>query len=140
MKFKRSKKYDLSINITPLVDVIFLLLIFFIVTAVLEGNYLIEIDLPRGIANASEMPLEDIEIVVSRDGRYFVNGVPILNNSETILQRELRQASNGNISLPVILYADGEVPHRTVMSIMGIVENMGFTKLQLAVQSKEEFQ
>ncbi len=140
MKFKRSKKYDLSINITPLVDVIFLLLIFFIVTAVLEGNYLIEIDLPRGIANASEMPLEDIEIVVSRDGRYFLNGVPILNNSETILQRELRQASNGNVGLPVILYADGEVPHRTVMSIMSIVENTGFTKLQLAVQSKEEFQ
>ena len=140
MKFKRPKKYDLSINITPLVDVIFLLLIFFVVTAVLENNYLIEIDLPRGIADASQMPLEDIEVVVSHDGRYFVNGVPILNNSETRLQRELQQVSNGNISLPVILYADGEVPHRTVMGIMSIVENTGFTKLQLAVQSKEKFQ
>ena len=117
MKFKRPKKYDLSINI-----------------------YLIEIDLPRGIADASQMPLEDIEVAVSHDGRYFVNGVPILNNSETSLQRELQQVSNGNISLPVILYADGEVPHRTVMGVMSIVENTGFTKLQLAVQSKEKFQ
>ena len=139
MKFKRSKEYDLSINITPLVDIVFLLLIFFIITAVLERNYLIEVDLPRGIIPASEPSEGGIEVVVSRIGEYFVNGESVLNHSETELKNKLLQVSEGDTSFPVILYADGEVSHRVVVNVMSIIKDAGFTKLKLAFQSTEEF-
>lgn len=139
MKFKRSKEYDLSINITPLVDIVFLLLIFFIITAVLERNYLIEVDLPRGIIPASEPSEGGIEVIVSRIGEYFVNGESVLNHSETELKNKLLQVSEGDTSFPVILYADGEVSHRVVVNVMSIIKDAGFTKLKLAFQSAEEF-
>ncbi len=138
MKFKRSKEYDLSINITPLVDIVFLLLIFFIITAVLERNYLIEVDLPRGIIPASEPSEGGIEVIVSRIGEYFVNGESVLNHSETELKNKLLQVSEGDTSFPVILYADGEVSHRVVVNVMSIINDTGFTKLKLAFQSTEE--
>ena len=138
MKFKRSKEYDLSINITPLVDIVFLLLIFFIITAVLERNYLIEVDLPIGIIPASEPSEGGIEVVVSRIGEYFVNGESVLNHSETELKNKLLQVSEGDTSFPVILYADGEVSHRVVVNVMSIINDTGFTKLKLAFQSTEE--
>lgn len=138
MKFKRSKAYDLSINITPLVDIVFLLLIFFIITAVLERNYLIEVDLPRGIIPASEPSERGIEVIVSRIGEYFVNGESVLNHSETELKNKLLQVSEGDTSFPVILYADGEVSHRVVVNVMSIINDTGFTKLELAFQSTEE--
>jgi len=139
LKFKRSKEYDLSINITPLVDIVFLLLIFFIITAVLERNYLIEVDLPRGIIPASEPSEGGIEVIVSRIGEYFVNGESVLNHSETELKNKLLQVSEGDTSFPVILYADGEVSHRVVVNVMSIINDTGFTKLKLAFQSTEEF-
>ena len=138
MKFKRSKEYDLSINITPLVDIVFLLLIFFIITAVLERNYLIEVDLPRGIISASEPSERGIEVIISRIGEYFVNGESVLNHSETELKNKLLQVSEGDTSFPVILYADGEVSHRVVVNVMSIINDTGFTKLKLAFQSTEE--
>tara|TARA_B100001029_G_scaffold176528_1_gene179580 strand:+ start:957 stop:1379 length:423 start_codon:yes stop_codon:yes gene_type:complete len=138
LKFKRSKEYDLSINITPLVDIVFLLLIFFIITAVLERNYLIEVDLPRGIIPASEPSEGGIEVIVSRIGEYFVNGESVLNHSETELKNKLLQVSEGDTSFPVILYADGEVSHRVVVNVMSIINDTGFTKLKLAFQSTEE--
>ena len=140
MKFQRSKKYDVSINITPLVDVVFLLLIFFVVTAVLENNYLLKVDLPRGVVDVSESELRGIEVVVSRDGDYFVNGAPILNYNEIEFESQLMQVSGGNTSLPITLSADGEVSHQKVVRVISVIKNTGFEKLQLAVKSTEESQ
>ena len=134
LKFKRPKKYDLSINITPLVDVVFLLLIFFIVTAVLERNSLIEVDLAKVAADTTESELAGIEVVVSADGEYFVNGVPIVENDEVNLENQLQRLSGRDTSLPVTLYVDGEVPHRIVVNVMSTVQKAGFAKLQLAGQ------
>ena len=134
MKFKRPKKYDLSINITPLVDVVFLLLIFFIVTADLERNSLMEIDLAKISADTLESKLAGIEVVVSADGEYFVNGVPIVENGEVNFEDQLKRVSGRDTSLPITLYVDGEVPHRIVMNVMSTVQEAGFAKLQLAGQ------
>ena len=134
MKFKRPKKYDLSINITPLVDVVFLLLIFFIVTAALERNSLIEVDLAKIAADTLDSELAGIEVVVSADGKYFVNGVSIEETGEITLEDQLKRVSGSDTSLPVTLYVDGEVSHRIVLSVMSSVQEAGFSKLQLAGQ------
>ena len=136
MKFKRPKKYDLAINITPLVDVVFLLLIFFVITPILENNNRIEIKLPKAAANEVESSFQFIEVAITKDEEVFVNGLLMLSSNPIILERELKNLSRGNMSLPIILHADGEVSHQSVVNIMSVIKNVGFEGVQLAIQPK----
>ena len=139
MKFKRPNKYDLVINITPLVDVVFLLLIFFVITPILENNNRIEIKLPQAVVNEVEPSFQAIEVTITKDGEVFVNGFPMLTSNPIILERELEILSRGDRRLPVILHADGEVSHQSVVNIMSVIKNMGFEGLQLAIQPTTSF-
>ena len=136
MKFKRPNKYDLNINTTPLVDVVFLLLIFFVITPILENGNRIEINLPKATVEQVESSFQAVEVVIERDGGVFVNGLPILNSNPMVLKKELESLSGGDMSLPVVLYADGEVSHQSVVNIMSIIKNIGFEVLQLAIESE----
>jgi biopolymer transport protein ExbD len=136
LKFKRPNKYDLIINTAPLVDVVFLLLIFFIITPILENSNRIEINLPKATVEQVESSFQAIEIAIEREGRVFVNGLPISNSNPMILKKELESLSGGDMSLPVVLYADGEVSHQSVVNIMSIIKNIGFEGLQLAIESE----
>ena len=136
MKFKRPNKNDLIINTTPLVDVVFLLLIFFVITPILENGNRIEINLPNAAVEQAESSFQAVEVAIERDGGVFVNGLPILNSNPRILKKELESLSGGDMSMPVVLYADGEVSHQTVVNIMSIIKNIGFEGLQLAIESE----
>ena len=136
MKFKRPNKNDLIINTTPLVDVVFLLLIFFVITPILENSNRIEINLPKATVEQVESSSQAVEVAIERDGGVFVNGLPILNSNPRILKKELESLSGGDMSMPVVLYADGEVSHQTVVNIMSIIKNIGFEGLQLAIESE----
>jgi len=139
LKFKRPNKYDLVINITPLVDVVFLLLIFFVITPILENNNRIEIKLPQAVVNEVEPSFQAIEVAITKDGEVFVNGFPMLTSNPIILETELENLSRGDRRLPVILHADGEVSHQSVVNIMSVIKNMGFEGLQLAIQPTTSF-
>ena len=136
MKFKRPNKYDLIINTTPLVDVVFLLLIFFVITPILENSNRIEINLPKATVEQVESSFQAVEVVIERDGGVFVNGLPILNSNPMVLKKELESLSGGDLSMPVVLYADGEVSHQSVVNIISIIKNIGFEGLQLAIESE----
>ena len=124
------------INTTPLVDVVFLLLIFFVITPILENSNRIEINLPKATVEQVESSFQAVEVVIERDGGVFVNGLPILNGNPMVLKKELESLSGGDMSMPVVLYADGEVSHQTVVNIMSIIKNIGFEGLQLAIESE----
>ena len=124
------------INTTPLVDVVFLLLIFFVITPILENSNRIEINLPKATVEQVESSFQAVEVVIERNGGVFVNGLPILNGNPMVLKKELESLSGGDMSMPVVLYADGEVSHQTVVNIMSIIKNIGFEGLQLAIESE----
>ena len=124
------------INTTPLVDVVFLLLIFFVITPILENSNRIEINLPKATVEQVESSFQAVEVVIERDGGVFVNGLPILNSNPMVLKKELESLSGGDLSMPVVLYADGEVSHQFVVNIMSIIKNIGFEGLQLAIESE----
>ena len=136
MKFKRPNKYDLIINTTPLVDVIFLLLIFFVIAPTLEESNRIEIKLPNATVEQVESSFQAVEVAIEKDGGVFVNGLPVSNNNPMILRMELESLSKGDMSVPIVLYADGEVSHQSVVNIMSIIKNIGFEGLQLAIESE----
>ena len=101
----------------------------------LDNGNRIEINLPNATVEQAYSSFQAVEVAIERDGGVFVNGLPISNSNPMILKKELENLSGGDMSLPVVLYADGEVSHQSVVNIMSIIKNIGFEGLQLAIES-----
>lgn len=138
MKFKRTVREELAINITPLIDVVFLLLIFFMVTTTFSRETRLLVNLPEANAEAADSDQEQIEIVVALDGSYTINGKSLVNTQADTLARALAIESNGNVNLPVILVADAQATHQSVVTAMDIIGQSGFTRLNIATQRPTE--
>ena len=91
MKFKRKIREELPINITPLIDVVFLLLIFFMVTTTFTRETRLMVNLPEADATPSEALPDQVEITVSRNGTYTINGRPLVNSEITTLMQGLER-------------------------------------------------
>ena len=134
MKFRRKATEELAINITPLIDVVFLLLIFFMVTTTFNRETRLLVNLPQADAEAAEVLPDQIEIIVARDGNFSINGRVLLDNRIETLMRGLEVESGGDRSLPVLLVADAEATHQSVVTAMDALGQSGFTRLNIATQ------
>ncbi len=134
MKFKRTVREELAINITPLIDVVFLLLIFFMVTTTFSKETRLLVNLPEANAEASEAPPAQIEIIVAIDGSYTINGKALINTQLETLVRGLELESGGDTNLPVLLLADAQATHQSVVTAMDAIGQSGFTRLNIATQ------
>lgn len=126
------------INITPLIDVVFLLLIFFMVTTTFSRETRLLVNLPEADAEASEAETTQIEIIVSQDGSYTINGRGLINSRIETLMRGLELESGGDRSLPILLIADAEATHQSVVTAMDGIGQSGFTRLSIATQRPQE--
>ena len=103
MKFKRTAREELAINITPLIDVVFLLLIFFMVTTTFSRETRLLANLPQADAELTESQPTQLEIVVAREGTYAINGRALVNGRIETLMRGLELESGGDLNLPILL-------------------------------------
>ena len=140
MKFKRSHREELQINITPLIDVVFLLLIFFMVTTTFSKETRLLVNLPEDNAEAAEAEVSQIEIVVSREGTYSINGRALVNSRLETLVQGLEIESGGDHTLPILLIADAEATHQSVVTAMDGIGQSGFTRLNIATQRPQELE
>ena len=134
MKFKRAVREELAINITPLIDVVFLLLIFFMVTTTFSKETRLLVNLPEANAEATDAEPATIEVLVAIDGSYTINGKPLINSQLETLMRGLELESGGDTNLPVLLLADAEAKHQSVVTAMDAIGQSGFTRLNIATQ------
>lgn len=138
MKFKRAQREELAINITPLIDVVFLLLIFFMVTTTFSKETRLLVNLPEANAEAAESLPSQIEIIVARDGSYSINGRALVNSRIETLVQGLEIESGGDRSLPILLIADAEATHQSVITVMDGIGQSGFTRLNIATLRPQE--
>ena len=138
MKFKRRILDEPSINLTPLIDVVFLLLIFFMVTTTFTRETRLQVNLPEAEAETQPTQSERLEIVVSRDGSFALNGQTLVNGKFETLLRGLELESKGNLTLPVIIVADSEATHQSVVTAMDAIGQAGFARLSIATQRSEQ--
>jgi biopolymer transport protein ExbD len=138
LKFKRKTREELSVNITPLIDVVFLLLIFFMVTTTFSRETRLVVNLPEADAELVDTPTDAIEIIVSVDGSYAINGRALVNSRIETLMRGLELESGGDQSLAVLLIADAEATHQSVVTAMDGIGQAGFTRLNIATQRPSE--
>ena len=140
MKFKRTLREELSINITPLIDVVFLLLIFFMLTTTFSRETRLLINLPEANADIAENQSPQIEITVAREGGYTINGRALINSRLETLMRGLEIESGGDLNVPIILIADAEATHQSVVTAMDAISQSGFTRMNIATQHSEDLE
>jgi biopolymer transport protein ExbD len=134
VKFKRQTKAQLEINLTPLIDVVFLLLIFFMVTTTFTKESRLTVDLPEAQGVAQEQQKEQLEITIAADGKYAVNGKALVNNKPEVLKAALVELSGGDSSLPLVITADALTPHQAVVTAMDVAGQLRFIHLSITTQ------
>ena len=136
MKFRKdSNTKQVEVNLTPLIDVVFLLLIFFMVSTTFEKQSQIKITLPE--ANTSETVEKEpqvIDIGIDPEGKYFVNTEELLKSDAETLKNMLVKVSQGKTDLPVIISADGKAPHQSVITVLDVASQLGMTQMTFATQ------
>ena len=131
---------ELSINITPLIDVVFLLLIFFMITTTFNRENHLQLTLPKAQVELMKSQPAQIEIVVAKDGKYTVNGRGLLDRRTETLRQVLELESQGDLNIPILLIADAEATHQSVITVMDAVGQSGFFRLNIATQQPEEIE
>lgn len=138
MKFRRSRKPDSGINLTPLIDVVFLLLIFFMVTTTFTQETRLLISLPEAGGETVDAEPERLELTIDKEGNYALNGQSLINRDIKTIMAALKDASAGNRDLPVVITADAESSHQAVVTAMDAAGKLGFNQLQIATQQPNE--
>jgi biopolymer transport protein ExbD len=137
MKFRQVRRELPALNLTPLIDIVFLLLIFFMVTTSFSRETRLPVSLPEASGSA-ENAAESIEVLVDREGGYAINGRRLVNAEVGSLVRGLELESGGDVSLMVVLVADAEVQHQSVVSAMEAIGRAGFVSLSIATREPIE--
>lgn len=135
MKFKRQRSQQIGMDLTPLIDVVFLLLIFFMVSTTFTRESHLQVELPQASGNpAAPTEAEQIDVVISADGQYLLNDKPLVNNRRETLERGIRELVDADLSLPFIITADARTPHEFVVRAMDAAGRLGFAKLSITTE------
>jgi biopolymer transport protein ExbD len=138
MQLQNTPKREMSINLTPLIDVVFLLLIFFMVSTSFTRETQIELELPKAEGSPLEIDVEVVEISVDSTGNFYVNKQALINTQIETLKKAIVKVSDGNTSLPLIISADAKAPYQAVITAMDAAGQEGFTNIQMATQRDSE--
>ncbi len=134
MNFKRQNKEMVEVNLTPLIDVVFLLLIFFMVSTTFTKENHLSIDLPEASAEQQPVATNRLEIIITASGSYSINDKSLVNNQLDTLKRGLVKAANGEKGLPVTITADANTPHQAVVRAMDAAGQSGFVNLSITTR------
>lgn len=137
MNFSRAEGDRLEVNLTPLIDVVFLLLIFFMVTTTFNQQAELRVDLPEASSEAKTIETVTIEITIDPKGTYFVNGGSLANNKAETLKRSLQKIIDNDKEKSVVIRADATTPHQAVVTAMDIVSRLGISRLSIATSTAE---
>ena len=133
MKLRTAERDEPDVNLTSLIDVVLLLLVFFMVTTSFVRESQIAIRLPEANARAATTPAPPVEISISAAGDYRVNGRPLVDNQPTTLSRAIRKVTeNDDARTSVTISADAEASNQSVVTAMDVAGRLGFSEISIA--------
>ena len=127
-----------TVDLTSLIDVVFLLLIFFMVSTTFERQAFMKVDLPEAseVEDRTDLP-EHLELVIDSEGRMYLNDMRLIDSSEKTIRAAIQQAAGEDRSLPLILRADRLTPHHHVVTAMDVAAQLGFQNLSIATDRSD---
>ncbi len=133
MNFPRPQSEEIAINLTPLIDVVFLLLIFFMVSTTFTKETQLKVDLPQATSDQVAQ-VDMLEIIIKADGSFAVNYKALVNAQPKTLRAALLKESEGDLATPLKISADASTPHQAVITAMDVAANLGFSQLSLTTR------
>lgn len=126
-------KEEPTVDLTSLIDVVFLLLIFFMVSTTFERETVLKVDLPEAssVAEREEIP-DTLELVIDSEGRMYLNDQRLLDSEERTIRAAMELMAGEKRDLPLILRADRLTPHHYVVTAMDVAAQLGFLNLSIA--------
>ncbi len=141
MKFRATERRDEpELNLIPLIDIIFILLIFFITTTTFNREAEISIELPVAQAEPSHLQDQTLEIIIDAQGQFYINQQLVVNTEIETLKRAISKAVEGLKDPPVIISADAKTPHQAVITAMSAAQQVGFVHLTFATKQLQDKQ
>ena len=133
MNLRVRPRAEPEVNLTSLIDVVLLLLIFFMVSTSFVKQSQISISLPQAESAAvvEEFP-EQLDIMITEQGTYLVNGRELINSRAETMRNALQKVSGGNTNLPLTISADANARHQHVVTAMDVAGKLGFVKISIA--------
>ncbi|KPU52989.1 biopolymer transport ExbD/TolR family protein [Pseudomonas fluorescens] len=132
MKFRRKQRENVDINLVSLIDVVFVLLLFFVVTTTFTRETQLRVDLPEAVSGT---PTEDqnkpLDIAISADGVFSVNNQILPKSDLASLMDALQKEANGDTNRPLSISADGKTQHQSVITAMDAAGKLGFSHLRM---------
>jgi biopolymer transport protein ExbD len=129
MNFRSSPRKSPEVDITPLIDVVFLLLIFFMVSTTFEHESQILIELPEATGEELKREKQELNITINIAGTFFVNQREVINTEIETLKLAISKEVGDQHNIPVVINADARTPHQSVMTAMDAASQLGLTKM-----------
>ncbi|RYZ80949.1 MAG: biopolymer transporter ExbD [Moraxellaceae bacterium] len=137
MKFRRQSRELEPMNLISLIDVMFFLLIFFMLSSTFTKETHLGVELPEATGEPTADVKQQIEIVIGEQGSFSVNGQSLVNNEIDTLKSAILKVSDGKTDLPLLLTADAKTPHQFVVTAMDVAGQLGFTRLSITSRQPE---
>jgi biopolymer transport protein ExbD len=141
MQFKKARRTDPRVDITPLIDVVLLLVVFFMLTTTFIGAPAIKVNLPTSSAKEISKEPKEVKITITKDGKLYVDGITDASGGPISLKelgKALTKVARENRDTMVIIRADESTTHGTVVAVMDLAKNSGLNKMAIATKPKRK--
>jgi len=139
VNLQTQRREEPDVNLTSLIDVVLLLLVFFMVSTSFVKEAELKVDLPQASERPpSELPAERLEITVTATGEYRVNDRELVNSRPDTLRAAIEKTVGDKRDIAVIIRADASATHQSVVSAMDVLGRLGFQRLSIATMNPPE--
>jgi len=129
MQLRSKKRPDYMVDITPLVDVVFLMLIFFMVSTSFKVASALKLELPTSHSQEQIQELDEVVVSVNPDGQLYVQNEAV---SDADLRRRILNATKGDPNKRIVLRADANAKHKRVVLVLDVLREMGMGKVAIS--------
>jgi len=138
MKFQQRRADEPEINVTSLIDVVLLLVLFFMVSTSFVQEGRLKVHLPESGTTPEQRPLDPVTILVTADGGYRVNDRALVISAPSTLRAALERVSPGKHgNTPVTIRADARATHQSVVTAMDVAGRLGFEQVNIATVNQQ---
>ena len=126
-----------DINLVPLIDVILVLIIFFVITTTFDARSTLQLQLPSATAQPVSEQVKSLSVLINAEGRYFVGDQEVLRTDIDALKQALATAGGEDRSRQVMLRADARTPHQAVVTALDALGQLGFRRISIATAPEQ---
>lgn len=134
MNLRPRRQEEVDVNITPLIDVVFLLLIFFMVSTSFIKESEIKLDLPQASATQAPEDTETITVSIDAKGRYFVNDKALINQQAETLERAIKDAVADSQNPILVIDGDKAMAYQSFVTVLDVAKKLDYLKVSIATE------